>query len=480
MTTDTSPTRVRYGVLGFACSLSMITYLDRACFGVASDSIIKALSLQGISDLTLALAAFNLAYAAFEVPTGYLGDVFGPRKTLVRIVLWWSFFTALTGMAGFEVASGVVLVNLTGLIVIRFLFGIGEAGAYPNITRALHNWFPLTERGFAQGMVWMSGRLMGGLTPLVWLLLVELIGMTWRSAFWLFGLIGVAWCVAFATWFRNRPEEHPSVNDAELAVIQSGTRGATEQAHAKVPWGELLRSWNLWAICLMYFFMSYGWYFYVGYLPNFLQVHYDVSPKSTVGSLYKGAPLIFGAVGCILGGWLTDRYVRRTGDRKWGRRIFGMFGHGVCVPCFLACLVAPNAFMFALCVALAGFFNDLAMGSAWATCQDIGRRHAAIVAGCMNTIGNLGGFVATLLSGKIIGWTLRAYESANGVSVKELAADESRKVELLQVLRAGEMPGYQINFVIFAAAYAIAMLLWLRIDATKPVLTEDAQTEVAT
>src|SRR5262249_41618573 len=187
-----APTRVRYGVLGFACSLSMITYLDRAAFGVAADPIIQALGMRSIADLTLAIAAFNLAYAAFEVPTGWLGDVYGPRKTLIRIVLWWSFFVGLTGMAGLPVASGLVLINFTGLVVVRFLFGVGEAGAYPNITRALHNWFPVTERGFAQGMVWMSGRLMGGLTPLVGGVFVGRGALAWGAGFWAFGGGGVA------------------------------------------------------------------------------------------------------------------------------------------------------------------------------------------------------------------------------------------------------------------------------------------------
>ncbi len=161
------PTFVRYGVLAFACSLSMITYLDRAAIGKATDPILAALGLRSIDDLVYVLAAFNLAYALFEVPTGWLGDVFGPRKTLIRIVLWWSLFTALTGMAGFQI-GGVVLVGYWALVAIRFFFGVGEAGAYPNITRALHNWLPVTERGFGQGAVWMCGRLMGGLTPLIW------------------------------------------------------------------------------------------------------------------------------------------------------------------------------------------------------------------------------------------------------------------------------------------------------------------------
>src|SRR5262245_49811332 len=226
VTPTITPTRVRYGVLGFACSLAAITYLDRLCIGSAAPYLVEALrpETQSVADLRWAFTAFSLAYAIFEVPTGWLGDVFGPRVTLIRIVLWWSLFTSLTALAGVQVA-GVTLMGFWTLVVVRFLFGIGEAGAFPNITRALHNWFPLTERGMAQGWVWMSGRLMGGLTPYVWQLLVVNLLFPWRAAFVIFGVIGVVWCVAFATWFRNRPDEKPEVNAAELALIHAGTHG---------------------------------------------------------------------------------------------------------------------------------------------------------------------------------------------------------------------------------------------------------------
>jgi ACS family glucarate transporter-like MFS transporter len=460
--TSPAPTRVRYGVLGFACSLAAITYLDRLCIGSAAPYLRDSLGLSNVKDLGNVFAAFSLSYAIFEVPTGWLGDVYGPRSTLIRIVLWWSLFTALTSLAGVTLPGGFI-VGVGTLVAIRFLFGIGEAGAFPNITRALHNWLPLTERGTAQGLVWMSGRFMGGVTPLIWMFLVEEeggFGLGWRSAFVLFGILGVCWCVAFASWFRNRPEEKATVNDAELAVIRAGTEGTTEQAHANVPWGQLLRSRNLWAICLMYFFMSYGWYFNVNYLPSYLEEMHEVAKSSVWGSVAKGGPLLVGAVGCIVGGWLTDAAVRRTGNRKWSRRVFGMFGHGVCVPLYLYCVVAPNAWTFAVALALTGFFNDLAMGQAWATCQDIGRRHAAIVAGCMNTVGNLGGFA----SSKIIAWLLDL--SSSGAGDLASLSPGPKKAALL--------PGYEWNFYSFAALYAIAMMLWLCIDATKPVLAEDA------
>src|SRR5262245_2536567 len=214
------PTSVRYGVLGLACTLSMITYLDRVCFGKAASYLVDDLGLSSVDDLKWAFTAFALSYALFEVPSGWLGDVFGPRRTLIRIVLWWSVFTALTGTVtqeGFLFLSGLMT-----LALIRLLFGVGEAGAYPNIARALHNGFPARARAVGQGTGWMACRFMGGLTPLVWLLVTVTLGLSWRGAFFLFGVLGVIWCIAFYWWFRDRPSEHPQVNAAEVELIEAG------------------------------------------------------------------------------------------------------------------------------------------------------------------------------------------------------------------------------------------------------------------
>jgi len=457
------PTYVRYGVLAFACSLSMITYLDRGAIGVTQEPVREAYGFNSVADLKWTAFAFSLAYALFEVPTGWLGDVFGPRRTLIRIVLWWSFFTALTGLAGYHFA-GLVLLPFAGLVAIRFLFGIGEAGAYPNITRALHNWFPAQERGLAQGVVWMSGRLMGGLTALIWMVLVTRGGLHWRAAYLLFGSLGVAWCILFVFWFRNRPEEKASVGAAELALIRTSVGHEAERAHGDIPW-RILLSPTLWFLCMMYFCMSYAWYFNMFYLPAYLKQQHGVADDDLLGQLYKGGPLILGAGACLLGGYLTDRYVRRTGDRRWGRRLYGMLGHAACIPCCLACIIAPTAFTFALAIALAGFFNDLAMGPAWAACQDVGKKHAAIVAGCMNMIGNLGGAASAWLTGALLDWSHAAYAVPRGLDPAALNAAN---------LKAAELPGYQINFWICAGLYVVAVFLWLGIDATRPVLPEDA------
>jgi MFS family permease len=223
----------------------------------------------------------------------------------------------------------------------------------------------------------------------------------------------------------------------------------------------------------MYFASSYAWYFNVNYLPEYLKEQHGIQTNDIIGALYKGGPLGFGAVGCILGGFMSDWFIRRTGNHKWGRRFLGIFGQTACVACYLTCLVAPSAWMFALAIALSGFFNDLAMGSSWATCQDIGKRYAAIVAGCMNTIGNLGGAASAYLIGAILDFALNRNLTAQGLNVetvKEAARNHDAAAEHL--IRMGNMQGYEINFLMFAAVCAIAVFLWFTIDATKPVVAE--------
>lgn len=467
---DAKPTNVRYFVLAFLAALSMITYLDRACFGSAAGEIQKVFGMSSDAEMAWAYFAFVFAYAVFEIPSGWLGDVFGPQVTLVRIVIGWSIFTALTGMVGWDI--GPIHLGFGALLFIRFMFGVGEAGAYPNITRALHNWFPITARGAAQGTIWMSGRMMGGLTPMIWAFFVgkDYLNLEWRQAFFIFGGLGIAWCLVCAFWFRNTPEEMPGCNEAEQKLINED-RDDTGHAHSNVPWLDLLTSTNLWALCFMYFCMSFGWYFNLTYLPKFMEKYHDIPSSDPAGALYKGLPLILGAFACILGGWLTDVYVAKTGDRIGARRNFGIGGMLLAGICYAICPFMPqhNALPFALAISFAAFFNDMTMGAAWATCQDIGRRHAAIVAGAMNMIGNLGGAVVALVTGWILKYHLTDVAQQFDLTNKEVLKDPNVQA----AINAAELPGYNINFYLFAGAYFIAALLWLRINAGEPVVQEE-------
>lgn len=443
----------------------MITYLDRVCFGAAAKSIAAELNLPGgTADLKLAFTLFAVAYGAFEIPAGRMGDRLGPRGTLLRIVAWWSICTVLTGMIGLRL-GGVVLGGLTSLVVLRFLFGAGEAGAYPNITRAVHNWFPVTSWESVQGMVWMSGRLMGGLTPLIWALTVEGTSHSgpllpsWRWAFGVFGLVGIVWCLVFAHWFRNRPSEHPHVNEAERSLISSLERH-DEAAHGTVPWRAFVRSRSLVALCAMYLGITYGWYFNITYLPSYLQERFQRPPGDLLAAVYKGGPLWVGAAGCVLGGVIVRRLTSWTGDRGRARRLLGTTALSLCALCWCGAIYADDIHLFFVLVSGAAFLNDLTMGAAWATCQDLGRRHAAVTAAAMNTVGTIGAALAGWLTGEMVQAAQRAQAAALELSVEQMT-DAARM--------AGSMIGYRQVFISYAAVYAVAALCWLAVDPSRPI-----------
>lgn len=455
MSTSSPPTRVRYAILSLLCVLAMVTYMDRAANGSAKRAIMAELNENQLStgqkpydeeDFFIVLMAFQIAYAIFEVPSGWLGDTRGPRATLTRVVLWWSLFVALTGFTGRTLPGGFY-VGFTALVVIQFLFGVGESGAFPNISKALYNWFPATSRGFAKSAIWMAARLMGGLTPLVWVLLVEFGGLSWNQALWLFAAVAAVWCVVFLISFTNKPEEHRRVSGVELAAIDAGR--APQEGYAGVPWGVLLRSRNLWAVCFMYVVTNFCWYFLMYNLPGRMKDAYKDWNATDGGkmllALLSGAPLLVGMVGCLIGGALSDQYIRRTGDRKWGRRLLGMIGYAGAGFCYLIAAAVswywPDALWpFAIMLMLMGFFNDLMMAPAWAVCQDIGQRYAATVSGTMNMFGNLVGAVSGIF------FTGMVMTSDLGQSQKIL-----------------------VCFATYAAVYFVGVGLWMLIDASKPI-----------
>src|SRR6185295_8218710 len=223
------PTNVRYGVVAFACSVSAVLYIDRVCISQAGSKIQTELRLDS-EQMGLVYAAFTLAYALFEIPGGWLGDRFGARKILTRIVVWWSIFTALTGRAW----------NQLSLVVIRFCFGAGEAGCFPNIARAFSVWLPPAERAKAQSLLWICTRWAGAFTPVLVVLLLRIPGMTWRRAFYLFGAIGGIWALCFWTWYRDTPKTHPKVNDAERRLLAENDH--LTEGHGDVPWRRFLSS----------------------------------------------------------------------------------------------------------------------------------------------------------------------------------------------------------------------------------------------
>ena len=385
-------------VLGFAFALTAITYLDRICISAAAPFIMRDLSLTAL-EMSFVFSAFTLAYSLFEVPSGWLGDVRGPHRVLTRIVVWWSLFTMATAFAqGFR-----------SLLVIRFLFGAGEAGAFPNMARSLSRWFPRRERGRANGVMLLGSRVGGMISVPLALLVISWWG--WRVSFVVFGLTGVVWAIAWQAWYRDRPEEHPAISLAEVAWIQQDD--PTSRAPVATPWRALFRSRNLYAICAMYFAFGYGLYFYFTWLPTYLIQELGFSPLA--GGAFAALPFFLAGLADVAGGWLTDRLSHRFG-LKAGRCYLGFTAFFTCgVLLFISTLVG-GAVAKALLLALALASADFGLSAAWAVSLDIAPDHGGVMTGWMNTFGNLGGLFGPIVVGYAIdrwqSWTIPFYIAA--------------------------------------------------------------------
>ena len=379
------PTRARFTLLRFAFALSAVTYLDRVCIATAATSIREELHLSAVQ-MGWIFSAFTLAYAVFEIPSGWLGDTIGPRKVLTRIVLWWSAFTMATGAAW----------NYISLLAFRFLFGAGEAGAFPNASRSFSQWFPTAERGRAHGIIFMGTRLGGALAPPLAIALIAAAG--WRASFWIFGSLGVFWAVFWWRWFRDDPSKHPSVNARELQVIEEGRGNGAE--HHEFHWRLFLNA-NLLFICLTYFSFGYGLYFYLTWLQTYLREARGFSAGQA--SLLASIVLLSAAGACIIGGFWTDSWVRRYGLRvgRCGVVSTALVGSGLMLA---IAAVTSNSLAAALLIALAAGIADLCISAAWAVCLDIGRESAGTVTGCMNTFANIGGAIAPVAMGYAVQW----------------------------------------------------------------------------
>jgi MFS transporter, ACS family, glucarate transporter len=411
--------RARAGVLTFGFLLAVITYLDRVCISAAAPFISDDLHLTTLQ-MGKVLSAFALAYSLFEIPSGWLGDVTGPRRVLTRIVLWWSGFTMLTGAA----------VGFQSLVAIRFLFGAGEAGAFPNMSRSLSRWFPLSERGKANGVMFFGSRVGGMLSVPIALLLINRWG--WRASFVIVGALGLVWAAAWFVWYRDRPSQHPSVSAEELAWIEQGRQDGRDADEIATPWRALVRSRNLYAICAMYFTYGYGLYFYFTWLPTYLIRVLGFSKLS--GGLLAGLPFLCAGLANLAGGWLTDALARDRGLRAARCGLgFGAFLAGA-VLTFASTLV-PQAMAKAVLLALALGSVDLALGACWAVCLDIGRDHAGVVTGCMNTFSNLGGVLTPL----VVAYAVDRWQS------------------------------WTFPFYVTAVVYAVGAVIWLVIDPEQPI-----------
>lgn len=417
--------KYRFRVLGFLIFASLITYVDRVCISVAGKEIQHDLGLS-LEQWGWVLGAFVLSYGLFEIPAGAMGDRFGSRKVLTRIVAWWSVFTALTGaVQGFK-----------QLVLVRFLFGMGEAGAFPNFSATIARWFPRHERARAQSFVWMASRLGGALSPIIVIPMQHWVG--WRVTFYLFGAVGMVWATAWFLWFRDRPRDKAGVTPQEIAEIEVGMDGDPALHSMKgTPWKELFSKANLWWIMLMYHSYSWCGFFYLTWMHTFLANGRGFSS----GDLLKFSwlPFVFGAVANLLGGFTSDLLVTRIG-LKWGRRLLGFSGLGLATIFLVAAYFTQDKVMTILFLALAYGASDFALPVAWAVCLDVGHQHAGVVTGSMNMAAQAGSFLTTVLFGYIVVWT------------------------------GGN---YNAPLIPIAVMSLVGTLCWLMIDATKSLVNDE-------
>lgn len=394
----------RHAVLLFVVAAAFITYLDRVCISVAAPLMQQELSLSAV-EMGFVFTVFYVAYAIFEIPASWAGDVWGQRKTLIRIVGGWSVFTMLTGLVR----------GYPSLLVIRFLFGGAEAGAFPTLSRALARWFPADERAFANGLMWTGARLGGAVSPALAVLAMAWVG--WRGAFLMFGSVGLVWVAVCIFWYRDSPTaESPTVR------------------HESLPW-RLLFSRDLLILCATYFASGFGFQFFVTWLPTYLTREHGLTLQRS--GFYAALPLLAGAAGCTLGGVISDWITRRSGSTLWGRRLVGAGGFLLGAAGFVAAIRARSPEMAVACLAFASGAHDLTLPVVWSTCTDLGGRFGGTAGGWVNLASSLSGMLAPVASAGLAQW----------------------------------FGSFTAVFWVTTSLYIVGAVLWMFIDPRKPAVT---------
>ncbi len=412
---------VRSRVVAFTMALAAVTYLDRVCIAVLAPRISAELGLSRI-EMGYIFSAFAVAYAAFGVPAAWWADRDGARRVLTWVVLVWSLFTMATAAAW----------NFASMAVIRFLFGVGEAGAWPSVARVYSRWIPLAERGRIQGIFFAGAHLSGGLTPLV---VAAIAGwLEWRAIFVVFGLIGMLWAACWFYWFRDEPREHRAVPAQERDHIEA-TRGLPDSRdRASGSWTAVFKTPTVAPLCVQAFANSYGFYFFITWLPTYLaQAH---GMKGAELAIFSGLPLMMSFVADLTGGEGSDKLARAISLRA-ARRAFGTGGYALAALAIFLATQLNSGFGAGLLIAIGGACSMLTLAPAWATAVDVGGRHAGVTAGVMNTVGQIGGILSPLVLAYLV-------DATNN---------------------------WNLPLMVLAAIYAVAGVAWLMIDPDQRVET---------
>ena len=371
-------------VLGLLCLMYLITYVDRVNIATAADSIRRELRLTN-TQLGLLQSAFGYPYLLCQIFGGWIGDRFGPRRTLFLCGLIWAAATILTGLAG----------GLATLFMCRLLVGVGEGATFPVATRAMQNWTAVGRRGFAQGLTHASARLGNALTPPIVAWLIALVA--WRGSFVALGCVSLVWVAVWFWYFRDNPSDHASVSRADLEALPN--HGVPEhRERPRVPWPALTR--RIAPVTIVYF--CYGWtlWLYLTWLPLYFLHEYQYDLRKS--ALFTSAVFFAGVVGDYLGGVISDRVLHQTGDLQKARRNVVMFGFTGSFVCLLPIFMTHDLVTIILALGAAFFFAELVIGPMWSIPMDIAGTFSGTAAGMMNTGSALAAILSPVAFGVII------------------------------------------------------------------------------
>ena len=384
------PTKTRWLVLFLISLMYLICYMDRSNISVAQPEIAKQFGLSK-SAMGLVLAAFTWAYAIGQIPAGWLGDRFGPKRVLTVLMTLRAACAMMTGAA----------VGFGSLLGARCLLGLSEAGAFPVASRGMQLWFPRVERGRIQGTTHFFSRFAVAVSPLIGGSILLAFG--WRAIFYIFGSLGIVWAITFNFLYRNLPEDHKSVNRGELARIRGvnadGSIKTPAVTRLATPWKQILLSPNMWFISLGYFCFFFGTNFYLTWYPTYLREHLHLSIRSL--GVWGSLPLFAGMAGDLVGGSLSDMILKRTGKAKLARRIVAAPGFTLAAIFVIPAALTSNTFLSILFLAVSFFFLEWVIGPAWAVPMDVGGQFSGTVTGVMNMVGALGGAATAVVYGSL-------------------------------------------------------------------------------
>ena len=374
------PYRLR--VLGLLFLLIFVMYLDRLCISVAGPRIQQDLHLTPVQ-WGWVIGAFTIAYAAFEIPSGAYGDRIGPRRVLTRIVLWWSVFTAATGLVN----------SYPVLLLVRFLFGAGEAGSFPNSALTISRWTPKHERARSLSVLWVATGVSGIATPLIVVAIQKRYG--WRPSFYLFGSLGIFWSAVWYAWFRDRPSEKAAVPQDEIKLIGD----ESPARHSSIPWARLFHDRNLLLLMLMYHCYCWGAYFYLSWIHTYLQVGRGLTEDQM--KFASALPPALGLLGVGLGGYLSDRLARRHSLRMARCSIGSVSLIGAGILLAAASFTSDVWAAVWLLAAGLGVMNGM-LPVSWSLAVDLGGEHSGAVSGAMNAAGQIGSFLSSVAFGYMV------------------------------------------------------------------------------